>query len=167
MQDFRAEVLRLPQPSERKAFKQTGRAPAAPSKAFHVVQSVSGFEARVALHSCVRTSRAHRAIAICHFASAVLLLTKAKLGQKLSFAMDGVLLFLEPNNATVCKSSELHRRRRDMHVATSWRGLHGLAHLPSAEPAPAASYQGPRRSTIFHAARKLAAAEWCRRVVAT
>ena len=104
------------------------------------------------------------------FAEAVLRLTKAQLREKLSFAMDGVILSVPPKNPTdrhnYIAQGETHMWRRRGEAYTE--GLAGqnpyLQQVPLDRVVPlwGGLSAGGFAVVTCHTARKLSAAEWCR-----
>ncbi|CAE7842799.1 unnamed protein product, partial [Symbiodinium necroappetens] len=106
------------------------------------------------------------------FAKAVLRLTKAKLREKLSMAMDGVILSLPPRDATeranYCAHGDTHMWRLPGEAASEQ--LAGQDPYPYQIPADrvvplwGGLSEGGFALVTFHHARKLTSAEWCREV---
>ena len=106
------------------------------------------------------------------FAKAVLRLTKAKLREKLSLAMDGVILSLPPRDATdranYCTHGDTHMWRLPSEAASE--ALAGQDPYPfqvSADrvvPLWGGLSEGGFALVAFHCARKFTSGEWCREV---
>ena len=106
------------------------------------------------------------------FAKAVLRLTKAKLREKLSMAMDGVILSLPPRDATeranYCAHGDTHMWRLPGEAASE--ELAGQDPYPYQIPADrvvplwGGLSEGGFALVTFHHARKLTSAAWCREV---
>ena len=106
------------------------------------------------------------------FAKAVLRLSKAKLREKLSLAMDGVILALPPRDATdranYCAHGDTHMWRLPSEAASE--ALAGQDPYPYQVPVErivplwGGLSEGGFAVVAFHKARKFTTAEWCREV---